>query len=111
MARIGMDGVIRQKDVEALCDIARHAKANVKISAFYALGKKQAPFNDLVPMVHALYRAYGPQRLMWGSDSPFQVQPPYTYTESLDFVLEGVPFLSPEDKQWMMRRTAENIFF
>jgi predicted TIM-barrel fold metal-dependent hydrolase len=111
MARIGMDGVIRQKDVDALCDIARHAQANVKISAFYALGKRRAPFNDLVPVVHALYRAYGPQRLMWASDSPFQVQPPYTYIESLDFVLDRVPFLSPEDKQWMMRRTAENIFF
>ena len=111
MARIGMDGVLRDRDVNALCNLSRHSRVHVKVSAFYALGKKQAPYSDLVPLVHALYKAYGPQRLMWGSDSPFQVQPPYTYAESLDFVHSGLPFLGPDDKEWILRKSAEKVFF
>jgi hypothetical protein len=41
----------------------------------YALGKKQYPYTDLSQLIQALYDAYGPQRLMCASDSPFQVQP------------------------------------
>jgi predicted TIM-barrel fold metal-dependent hydrolase len=111
MARIGMDGVLRDPDVAALCKLSRHSRVHVKVSAFYALGKKQAPYSDLAPLVNALYKAYGPQRLMWGSDSPFQVQPPYTYAESLDFVLSGLPFLGPEAKEWILRKSAEKVFF
>jgi predicted TIM-barrel fold metal-dependent hydrolase len=111
MARIGMDGVLRDRDVSALCNMSRHLRVHVKVSAFYALGKKQSPYSDLVPLVRALYNAYGSQRLMWGSDSPFQVQPPYTYAESLEFVHSRLPFLGPEDKDWILRKSAEKVFF
>jgi predicted TIM-barrel fold metal-dependent hydrolase len=111
MARIGMDGVLRKSDVKVLCNIARHAQVHVKLSAFYALGEKRSPFTDVIPVVHDLYRAYGPERLMWGSDSPFQVQPPYTYTESLEFICDGLSFLSTEDREWTTRRAAEKVFF
>jgi predicted TIM-barrel fold metal-dependent hydrolase len=84
---------------------------HVKVSAFYALGKKKAPYTDLVPLVDALYRAYGSQRLMWGSDSPFQVEPPYTYAESLDFVHNRLPLLGSDDKEWILRKSAEKLFF
>jgi predicted TIM-barrel fold metal-dependent hydrolase len=111
MARIGMDGVVRDQDVTALCNLSRHPRVHFKVSAFYALGKKQAPYRDLVPLIEALYKAFGVQRLMWGSDSPFQVEPPYTYSESLDLVSSGLPFLTTDDKEWILRKSAEKIFF
>jgi predicted TIM-barrel fold metal-dependent hydrolase len=111
MARIGMDGVLRDSDLRALCNLSRHSRVHVKVSAFYALGKKRAPHDDLAPVVHALYDAYGPQRLMWGSDSPFQVQPPHTYRQSLDFVRNKLSFLRPEDKEWILGKSAEKVFF
>jgi predicted TIM-barrel fold metal-dependent hydrolase len=111
MARIGMDGVLRDQDVSALCNLSRHLGVHVKISAFYALGKKQPPYNDLAPLVYALYNTYGAQRLMWGSDSPFQVQPRYSYAESLEFVHRQLPFLGAEDKEWILRNAAEKVFF
>lgn len=111
MARLGMAGPVLTQDIATLCNLSRHSHTHVKVSAFYALGKKQAPYSDLVPLVHALYDAYGPQRLMWGSDSPYQVQPPYTYAESLNFVRHQLPFLRPEDKNWMLRRSAQTLFF
>ncbi len=111
MARIGMDDTLRDQDVKALCILSRHPNVHVKISAFYALGKKRSPYSDLVPLVQALYHAYGPKRLMWGSDSPFQVQPPYSYAESLEFVRDRLPFLRPEDKEWILRKSVEKVFF
>jgi predicted TIM-barrel fold metal-dependent hydrolase len=111
MARIGVDGVVREQDVKALCALAHHPRVYVKISAFYALGKKQYPYTDLVPMIHALYDAYGPERLMWGSDSPFQVETPHSYAGSLELVRDHLKFLRPEDSAWILRGTAEKIFF
>jgi len=111
MARVGMDGVVRDRDVSALCNLSRHPRVYVKVSAFYALGKKRAPYHDLVPLIQALYNAFGAQRLMWGSDSPFQVEPPFTYAESLDLVSNGLPFLTTDDKEWILRKTAQKIFF
>jgi predicted TIM-barrel fold metal-dependent hydrolase len=111
MGRIGLDGVIREDEIKALCHLAHYPRVYVKVSAFYALGRKQAPFSDLIPVARALHGSFGPQRLMWGSDSPFQLKPPHTYRESLDFVIDGLPFLTVEDRVWMLRRTAAKIFF
>jgi len=68
--RVGADGQIRDADVKALCKLARHEHAHVKVSAFYALGKKERPYDDLIPMIRRLVEGFGPKRLMWGSDSP-----------------------------------------
>jgi predicted TIM-barrel fold metal-dependent hydrolase len=111
MARIGADGVFRETDIRALCGLARHKNTHVKVSAFYALGKKRYPYTDLIPLIRALYDAYGPQRLMWASDSPFQVQEPHTYAGSIELVRDRLDFLSKEDHQWLLRKSAEKVFF
>ena len=111
LARIGADGEIRQADVRALCALARHRNVHVKVSAFYALGKKQYPYTDLSPFIQSLYDAYGPQRLMWASDSPFQVQAPHTYAGSIELVRDRLDFLSHEDREWLLRKSAERVFF
>ena len=111
MARIGMDGGLRGEDIGALAKLACHRCVYVKISAFYALGKKQDPYSDLIPVVRALYDAYGPQRLMWGSDSPFQLEPPHSYSGSLEFILQRMDFLNSDDQQWILHRTAQAVFF
>ncbi len=61
-ARIGVDGQIREADVNSLCRLARHKNTSVKVSAFYALGKKQPPYLDLAPMIRRLLDAFGRER-------------------------------------------------
>ncbi len=109
--RVGIDGRIRSEDVKNLCRLARHPRTFVKVSAFYALGKKQPPYTDLLPLIRAVYDAFGPQRLMWGSDSPYQVEPPHTYAASLRLIRELAGFLSDEDRSWILQRTAASVFF
>lgn len=111
LARIGVDGQIRDSDVQLLCDLAKHRNVKVKASAFYALGKKKAPYEDLAPLIHKVFDHYGPQRLMWASDCPFQVEGGHWYEPSLALVRDKLSFLSTDDREWLLKRTAESVFF
>jgi len=110
-ARIGMKGPVRQADLDNLCRLAEFKHTHVKTSAFYALGAKKAPYTDLAPMIRQLRNAYGASRLMWASDCPFQVQKGHTYANSIALIRDRLDFLTPEDKHWMLRGTAEEVFF
>lgn len=110
LARIGMAGLISENDMQALCALTRYPRVKVKVSAFYALGKKKPPHLDLAPLIKRVYEAFAPKRLMWGSDCPFQVQSE-TYADSISLVRDRLDFLSPSDKEWILRRTAEETFF
>lgn len=110
LARIGISGSIIDREIRALCALARYPKVKVKVSAFYALGKKKPPHLDLAPLIKRVHEAFGPKRLMWGSDCPFQVQHE-TYEDSVSLVRDRLDFLSTADKEWIFRRTAEETFF
>lgn len=109
-ARIGADGELRDADIASLCKLARHKHTYVKVSAFYALGKKQPPHMELAPMIRRLLDAFGPQRLMWASDSPYQLQKGNNYAASIALVRDRLDFLSADDRQWLLRKTAEKVF-
>jgi predicted TIM-barrel fold metal-dependent hydrolase len=111
LARIGVTGTIKDEDVKALCDLARHKKVLVKVGAFYALGKKKPPYDDLAGLIEKVVKAYGPERCMWESDSPFQVVGGHTYKESIELVKSRLKFLSDSDREWLLRKTAEKFFF
>ncbi|MFI4852509.1 MAG: amidohydrolase family protein [Gimesia chilikensis] len=111
LARIGVTGKIETEEVDALCKMAKHPNVYVKVSAFYALGKKQMPYHDLAPLIKKVYQAFGAKRLMWATDCPYQVQGPHTYKASIDLIKNGLPFLSDDDKSWILEKTAEHVFF
>ena len=110
-ARIGMKGPVRQDDLDNLRRLADFEHTHVKTSAFYALGAKKPPYTDLAPLVRALRDSYGASRLMWGSDCPFQLQHGQTYAESISLIRDRLEFLTASDKEWMLRKTAEKLFF
>ena len=110
-ARIGVNGDIPDRDLNGLCELAQHKHTAVKVSAFYALGEKRAPYSDLGPMIRRLLDAYGPERLMWASDCPYQVDPGHNYRDSIELIRDRLDFLSAGDKEWLLRKTAERVFF
>jgi predicted TIM-barrel fold metal-dependent hydrolase len=110
-ARIGMKGPIRQRDLDRLRRLAEFPHTHVKTSAFYALGAKRPPYLDLAPMIRTLRDTYGAERLMWGSDCPYQVQGIHTYAASIGLIRDRLPFLTAQDKEWRLRRTAGKLFF
>jgi predicted TIM-barrel fold metal-dependent hydrolase len=110
-ARVGVSGEIRDADVASLCGLAKNKQVSVKLSAYYALGKKQPPYEDLLPMIVRILDAYGVERCMWASDSPYQVQPPNTYAASIGLIRDSLNGISAGDREWLLRRTAERVFF
>jgi predicted TIM-barrel fold metal-dependent hydrolase len=110
-ARIGVDGQIRDAQLDALCGLAKHPQTHVKTSAFYALGKKQPPYTDLGPMIRRVRDAFGAERLMWASDCPFQVDPGHNYADSIALIRDRLDFLSPAEREQMLRSTAERVYF
>lgn len=110
LGRIGVDGQVRDADVAALCALSKHPKVFVKVGAFYALGKKTPPYLDLAPLIQRVVAAFGPSRCMWESDCPFQVDA-HRYIDSLALIRDRLDFLSKDDRDWLLFKTAENTLF
>jgi L-fuconolactonase len=110
-ARIGVDGKIADEQVDRLCRLAKHKRVHAKLSAFYALGKKALPYDDLVPMIRRVLDAFGPERCLWASDSPYQLGEPNTYAASIGLVRDRLEGLSAGDREWLLRKTAEKVYF
>lgn len=110
-ARIGHDGTFDEKELDNLCALARFEHTYVKLSAFYYLGRKHPPYDDLAPLIRRVLAAFGPGRLMWATDAPFQVNPPHTYTASIDLIRSRLAFLKESEREWLLRGTAEKVFF
>jgi predicted TIM-barrel fold metal-dependent hydrolase len=111
LCRIGADGTIRDRDVDALCALAKHPRVLVKIGAFYALGKKKAPYTDLGPLIQKVVEAFGARRCLWESDSPFQVVDGHRYQDSIELIRSKLTFLSADDRAWLLGKTAEKFLF
>jgi predicted TIM-barrel fold metal-dependent hydrolase len=110
-ARIGMKHPPRQSDIDNLRRLSELPHTHVKVSAFYALGKKKPPYLDLAPLIRQVRDSFGASRLMWASDCPFQVQDGQTYADSISLIRDRLDFLTEDDKRWMLRKTAEKVFF
>ncbi|MDA0658054.1 MAG: amidohydrolase family protein [Planctomycetota bacterium] len=111
IARIGAEGTIDPQDLEALSRLADFDRVRVKLSAFYALGDKRPPHRELGPMIEKMLSRFGRERLMWATDCPYQVQGNRTYRDSIDLIRTELDFLSNEDREWILRKTAEAQFF
>lgn len=119
-ARIGVDGfgkvppvpgTIKPEDVTNLVKLARYPGMHVKISAYYALGRRTPPYDDMIPFIQELIKAYGAERLMWGSDCPYQLEGSNTYRDSIALIRDRLDGVSEEEREWLLRKTAERVFF
>ena len=110
LCRIGADQPIQESHIDHLCDMAKHPRVMVKVSAFYALGQKSPPYSDLNYLIYRVYQAFGPERLMWASDCPYQVED-HTYQDSIGLIRDQLDFLSERDKDQLLEKTAEDFFF
>ena len=78
-------------------------------TALDTLGARKPPHDDLLPLIRSVLDAFGPERVMWGSDSPFQVLRG-TYEDSIAVVRERLG-LSDKDRRHVLAGTASKVFF
>lgn len=110
MARIGLGGIIREADVASLASLAGRPDVFVKISAFYGLGTGRPPHRELLPLVRRLVDAFGPSRLMWGSDCPYQTQHE-PYDQAIALLRDATEFLTPGERMQLLNDTAGRVFW
>lgn len=72
--------------------------------------RKPFPFENVPPMIEMALEAFGPRRLMWGSNFPPVAGRGEGYRNSLRFPMERLPFKSSEDKEWLFGKTAATLF-
>ena len=79
-----------------------------------SLSEQEPPYLDLLPLLHRVIDAFGPERCMWETDVGGPVpmsEPVEDYAATVDLVLEHADFLSDGDREWVLYRTAESVFF
>jgi len=101
--------VDRPAELEKLIALKRYPNLFVKISHTWSLSKQSYPWLDAQRYVRRLYDAYGPQRLMWGTDWPIS-ENSTTYAKTLSVVRDDMKFLTAEDKRWVLSKTVEKVW-
>ncbi len=99
----------RPDELKKLLALARYPKVFVKVSHTWSVSKQPYPYPDAQAQVKKLYDAFGPQRLMWGTDWPM-VEAHCTYAQALAMVRNEMKFLNDEDRSWMLGRTVERVW-
>jgi predicted TIM-barrel fold metal-dependent hydrolase len=83
--------------------LAKYPNVSVKLSAAPNYSTESYPFRDFLPHIWRLFDAYGPQRCYWGTDITNSFDRA-TYRQRITHFTEELPFLSEEDKDWIMGR-------
>jgi len=96
-------------ELSKLLALARYPKVFVKISHTWELSKESYPYRDSFAQVKRLYDAFGPRRLMWGTDWP-NVLEYCGYAKALSVVRDEMKFLNEEDKRWILSKTIERVW-
>jgi predicted TIM-barrel fold metal-dependent hydrolase len=87
--------------VSQTASLAKYPNVSVKLSAAPNYSSEAYPFRDFTPHIKRLFEAYGPKRCYWGSDMTNGFDKA-TYQQRITHFTEELPFLSEEDKDWVM---------
>jgi predicted TIM-barrel fold metal-dependent hydrolase len=79
----------------------------LKLTGGPCLSTEDFPFLDLGPLLEQLVSAYGPPRLLWGTD--WVRVPNATYAQGVRYLLDS-DRVGPSDKAWIMGRSVRTIF-
>jgi L-fuconolactonase len=87
--------------------LARFPNVSIKLSGAPSLSREPYPFADLWPALHRVVEAFGPDRLMWGSDVT-RVRSLHNWSQAVDFI-RCVDELSQADKEAILAHSLRRI--
>jgi L-fuconolactonase len=94
--------------------LSRYGNVYVKLPGFGEFFDRPRPmkhpaFDHAPEQIKMVYDAFGPKRIMWGSDFP-NCSSREGYAQVLHYPLEKIPFLNQEDKEWIFGKTALSVW-
>lgn len=101
----------RARELAALVALADLPNIHVKVSGFHYLSTPawDFPFTEArTEILRPIADAFGPDRLMWGSDFPAS-RMHVTYTQTLSVVRDHTPWWDDEQRGRVLGRTLERV--
>jgi L-fuconolactonase len=99
----GVKDEVAFKDFDKLIVAARRPNIAVKVSSLPSYTDAPYPYKNLHTYVRQVYDAYGPKRMMWGSDLS---RLRGSYRECVTMFTEEMKWLSASDLEWIMGRSS-----
>lgn len=93
--------------IDTLRELAEHPNVHMKMGSIPNASAQPYPFRDVQPYIQRIYEAFGARRMMWESD--FTQLGYRLYSECLRMWIEDAPFLSGDDRAWILGRTAAEV--
>jgi predicted TIM-barrel fold metal-dependent hydrolase len=81
--------------------LAKYPNVSIKVSSAPNFSKEAYPFRDMTDHLKRCIDAFGPRRSYWGTDLTNSM-PKATYKQRITHFTEELPFLSEDDKDWIM---------
>ena len=89
------------QDLDKLLGLAKYPNVAAKATALPCFTNDSYPYRRLHPYIRRVYDAFGPKRMFWGTDYS---RLPCTYRQGVTMFTEELPWLTAEDKEWIMGR-------
>lgn len=120
---LGM-GLGNEQSGEEVLELAKCPNVYVKLTTLgqSRASKEEYPFKDTFPFIKRVFSAFGPQRIMWGSNFPAtaynlkrMVNEKFPGEDAddlrtLDYVRKEIKWLSGADKEWVLGKTALKVW-
>jgi predicted TIM-barrel fold metal-dependent hydrolase len=110
MAQLDAAAGARSEPFRTLLALARFPRVVIKVSGFYYCSHQPYPYPDCADLFRAVYDAFGPARMMWGSDFP-HVLLKSGYRRALLLLDRHFRFLSAQDVLQIMGSTALSVYW
>lgn len=89
------------RNLDMLLALAKRPNVSVKVSALPCYSTAKYPYKELHGYIRHVYDAFGAKRMFWGTDLS---RSPIPYRQNVTMFTEEIPWLSSEDKDWIMGR-------
>jgi L-fuconolactonase len=97
------------EEFRVIMALAQHDNLTIKLPGFGEFCHLPHPFQNVPPYADIALEAFGPQRIMWGSDWP-PVSSREGYNNSLRFPLHYFARLSETERSWIFGKTAQHVW-
>ena len=94
---------------EKLLTLAQFPRVYTKISHTWSISDEPYPYRDTWDLVKAVYDAFGPNRIMWGTDWPVS-KSKIEYGKTLTLVRDEMDFFNDEDREWILNKTIQRLW-
>lgn len=98
---------------QPIVDLAKFNNIYFKLSDVAGRSSQEFPFTDVHPFIKSLLLAFGSERTVWGTGYPGHHRTKHnwlTLADELRLIQDGLPFLSSNDKDNILGRTAATIW-